>query len=76
LPIELAVGADDGVRVDREVDGQLADRGELIARLQVPPGDAELHLLDDLPVEGDAALGIDPKTHVPPGLSPFPKVTG
>ena len=75
LDLEFAVGSDDGVGVDGEVDGRLADRGELIARLQVLPGDAELHLFDDLPVEGDAALGIDPKTHVPPGLSPLPEVT-
>jgi len=31
----------------------------LIARLQVTPSNAELHLLDDLPVEGHSALRVD-----------------
>ena len=53
----------------------LANRGKLITRLQVLPGNAELHLLDDLPVERHAALGVDLKTHVLPGLSLFSEVT-
>ena len=38
--------ADDGVGVDGEVDGGLADGGELIAGLEHPEGDAVAHLLD------------------------------
>ncbi len=61
--LQLAVGSDDSIGIDREIDGQLTDRRELIARLQISPSNRELHLLDDLPVERHSAFRIDAQIH-------------
>ena len=53
--LELPVGADDGVGVDGEVDGQLPDRRQLVAWREGPGGDAAEDLVDDLAVDGDSA---------------------
>ena len=55
---ELAVSADDGVGIDGDVDGELADRGKLIAGAKGSGSDAAQDLIDDLAVGGDAAAGI------------------
>jgi hypothetical protein len=76
LDLQLAVGADHGVRVDGKIDGQLAHRRQLIARHKVATGDPELHLLDDLPVKRYPALGVDPnlQAHVSRLSSPGPVI--
>ena len=57
--LELVLGAAHRVGVDGEVDRELAHGGEAVARAQRARGDGALHLVDDLPVEGNAALQID-----------------
>ena len=56
---ELAIGAHDGVGIDFEIDGELADGGELIAGGQRAGGDAAADLVDQLAVDGDAAVQVD-----------------
>ena|GEM_PF-4553149 len=58
---EFAVGADDGVGIDREVDGGLADGGELITGAERTEDDAVADLFDELAVNGDAARQIEMK---------------
>ena len=55
----LAVGAEDGVGVDGQVDGNLADGGELVAGGEGAGGDCSLDLVDELPVDGDSAMGVE-----------------
>ena len=57
--LHLAIGAQDGVGIDGEVDGHLADGGELVADCKSAGGDASLHLIDDLAEDGHAAVGIE-----------------
>ena len=53
--LELAVRADDGVRVDGEIDGELPDRGQLVAGASGARRDGAEDLVDDLAVRGDTA---------------------
>ena len=49
----------DSVGIDGEVERELLDRGELLARLQDTERDGSLDLLDDLQVDRHAAARID-----------------
>ena len=51
------------VEIDGQVGCQLAHRRELVPWREKAPDDAVLHPLDDLAVEGHAALWIDGKIH-------------
>lgn len=70
--LEFAVSANDGVRVDLQVDGELPNRGQLIAASEVADGDRSADLIYDLPVYGHAAVHVEveaeggflPGTHV------------
>jgi hypothetical protein len=53
------IGAHDGVGVDLEVYGNLTDGGELIARNQKAGSNGSLYLVDELAVEGYAALYVE-----------------
>jgi hypothetical protein len=57
--LELGVGPADRVGVDGEVDRELPDRGEALAWRDRFGGDRGLHLIDDLAVEGHAALDVE-----------------
>ena len=52
---ELSIGADYSVGIDRQVDGKLPHRGELIARAQRSGRDSAQHLIDDLAISRNAA---------------------
>src|SRR5580698_4464553 len=56
---ELAVGPHDGVGIDFEIDGELANGGKLVACRQRAGGDAAADLVDQLAVNGDAAVQVD-----------------
>jgi len=58
----LAVGAGDRVGVDGEIDGYLADGGELVAGLQPSDSDRTLDLIHELPIDGHAAVRVQMKT--------------
>ena len=58
---ELAISAHDGIGVDGEVDGDLANGGELVTQAQNAGGDASLHLIDKLAVDGNAGVKIEVK---------------
>ena len=70
--LEFAVGADDGVGIDFEVDSELADRGQLVTSGKVSGCDGSADLVNNLAVDGHAAVhveveaegGIGPGTHV------------
>jgi len=57
--LHLPVSPDDGVGVDFQVHGELPNGGQPVPGSQVAPSDGEVHRLDDLPVQGNAALRID-----------------
>jgi hypothetical protein len=57
--LHFAIGAQDGVGIDGEIDGYLADGGQLVAACQRAGGDAGLHLVDDLAEDGDTAVGVE-----------------
>ena len=52
---EFAVSADDGIGIDREIDGGLAYGGELITGAEGTEDDSVADLFDELTVDGDAA---------------------
>ena len=56
---QFTVRANDGVRVDGQVHGKLADRRQPVSRLELAAGNAELDLFYDLSVERHAALCVD-----------------
>jgi len=55
---EFAVGAHHRVGVDGEVDGELTDRGQLIAGGERSGGDSGAHLIDELAVNRDASVKV------------------
>ena len=56
---EFAVGAHHGIGINGEIDGELADGGKLIASGERSGGDSAAHLVDELAVDGDAAVEVD-----------------
>ena len=58
---EQVVAALHSEGVDLELRRQLADRGQLLARTQTAATDQELHLIFDLTIDRNAAVGIDVK---------------
>jgi hypothetical protein len=62
--LELAVSSRDGVRIDRQLAGELADARYKLARTQGRVGNREFHLPDDLVVDGQAVVRVDLKKHV------------
>ena len=62
-PLQFQVGAGHGVRIDQELFGQGADRGELFARRQPARGHQVLHLVDDLQVNRDTVVRGDMNLH-------------
>ena len=69
LAVELAVGLEHGVRVDRQARDDLLDRRELVARMQDPEAQRLLDLLDDLEIGGDARASVEAE------LDHFPSLT-
>ena len=65
--LELLVGLDDGVRIDRQVDRQLADGGELAAGPELSARDRIADLRDDLAVDRDARVVVELDAEVRPG---------
>src|SRR5260370_4871979 len=59
--LECAVGAHHGVWIDGQFDRNQPHSGQLISRLKDPHGDCPLHLVDELPVHGNTAVGIEPE---------------
>jgi hypothetical protein len=53
---QFSIGADHGIGIDGQVDRQLADCRELIARTQRSGSDSAQHLIDNLAVGGDSAV--------------------
>ena len=69
LEVELAVGLEDGVGIDREAADHLLDGRELIAGMQDPEPHGLLDLLHELEIGGDARAGVQAK------LDHFPSLT-
>ena len=59
--LHLAVGPGYGVGIDRKIDGHLPHRGQLIARRKRTGGNRSLYLVNELPVDGNAAVYVQPK---------------
>src|SRR5258708_7263620 len=57
---QLAISSNNCVRINRQVHRELANRRKLIAPGQCTRGHAADHLVDDLPVNRDAAVHIQP----------------
>jgi hypothetical protein len=57
---QLAIGADHGVRIDRQIHRQLSHRRKLVPGLQSAGSDSAAHLVDDLPVDGHPAMPFQP----------------
>ena len=56
---ELAVGAHHGVGIDRQIDGELAHGGKLVAGGEGTGGNATADLIDQLAVDRDAAVQVE-----------------
>jgi hypothetical protein len=63
---ELAIGADDGVWIDRKVHGELAHGGQAIAGAGGSAGTGGVYLVDNLTVDGNAGLHVEDKLHDSP----------
>ena len=57
--LELGVDARDGVGVDAEVDGELADGRKLVADAEAAGGDRRAETAIELRVDRRAVLGVD-----------------
>ena len=64
---EFAIGANHGVWVNGQVNRESTHRRQLIARPQGSCCDAAQHLIDDLTVSGNAAVGIQSELEAPVG---------
>ena len=69
--LELGVDARDGVGVDAEVDGELADGGELIADLEAAGGDGGAQAAIELRVNRGAILARRWKRAGPAAMCPI-----
>jgi hypothetical protein len=58
-PLELGVDAGDGVGVDAEVDGELADGGQLVAGLEAAGGNGGAKRAIELRVDRSAIPRVD-----------------
>jgi len=70
--LQLAVSAHDGVGIDGQIDGKLADGGKLIPGVQRPGSDAGMGLIDDLAVDRNAAVKIEGELEGATGLGFVP----
>ena len=57
--LELAIGTNDGVGIDFEIDGELSHRGQLVACAEVSGCNRSADLVDDLAVHGNAAVHVE-----------------
>ena len=55
----LAISPRDGIGIDGQIDGDAAHCGELVAGLQRSGSHRRLHLVDQLPVDRHARVGIE-----------------
>ena len=60
---QFEIGAGDGVGIDDQLPGQLADRGETVLGFQLAAGDGLANLASQLLIDGGAAGGVDVKFH-------------
>ena len=56
---EFLVRPDDGIRINRKIDGKLADSGELVSHDEGSGCNRATDLVDDLAVDGNAALEVE-----------------
>ena len=70
--LQFAVSAHDGVGVDGQIDGELADGGKLISGAQGAGRDAGMGLINDLAVDRNAAVEIEGELERPAGLGFVP----
>lgn len=56
---EFAISAHDRVGIDGQIDRQLADGRQLISGVQRAGGDATADLIDELTINGNAAVKVD-----------------
>ena len=61
---EFAIGADYGVRVHLEVDGELADSRESFAGGEGSGGSAGVDKVDDLAIDGNSGFEVEVKVHL------------
>src|ERR1700733_1213850 len=60
--LHLAIGTGHGIRVNRQIDRDLANRRQLIAGLETAGRECALHLVNHLPVDRHATMHIELKT--------------
>src|ERR1700681_3914582 len=65
----LSTGTSDSIEVDGEIDGYAADGGELVSDGYGSGGDGNLDLVDQLPVERNAAVLVEAESEL--GASGF-----
>ena len=59
--LHLSIGAQHSVGIDDEIDGYLAHGWKLISGCQHPCGNRGLYLVDELPIDRNAAVGVQTK---------------
>ena len=57
--LQFAIGAHHRVRIDREIDCELANGGELVAGAQRSGRDSATDLVDELTINGNTAMQVD-----------------
>jgi hypothetical protein len=65
----LSIGTSHGIGIDGEVDGYAADSGKLVSDGYGSRGDGSLDLVDQLPVDGNAAVLVEAESEL--GASVF-----
>ena len=58
---ELAIGSEHSIRVDGQIDGDLPDGRQLRSGRQLPRSNPALNLVDELAIDGDAAVLVEPE---------------
>ena len=72
--LQLFVGLDHGVRIHREIDGELANRRQLHAEGEISARDPVQDLGDDLAVDGNPGMVVQPDREAAVRIVPLHQV--
>ena len=72
--LQLAISPHHRVRIDGEIDRELANGGQLITGSQRPGSGSGAHLVDELTIHGHAGVQVEPEFEAAVLRDPFHKI--